>query len=268
MVQKQLEKNLPVFILGPCGIESEKLVLETAEFVDSLRNKYADKAVFLFKSSFCKDNRTSAGSWSGPGLQEGLRILKKAGNRFNLPLITDIHVASQAAPVAEVCDMIQIPAFLCRQTSLLEAAGKTGVPVNVKKGQFMAPDNMRGAVDKVRAAGCPSVFLTERGSFFGYGDLVVDMRSLTVMSTFCDGVIMDLTHSLQKPGAAGKFTGGDRTFAMQMARAAAAWGIRGMFIELHPNPADALSDSAVMLNFSETEVILEAALSHWEGKTT
>ena len=264
MVQKLLETGLPVFILGPCGIESEKLVFAAADFVDGLRKKYEGRAVFLFKSSFLKDNRTSEGSWAGPGIEEGLRILERAGHEFHLPLITDIHVADHAAQAAEVCDMLQIPAFLCRQTSLLEAAGRTGVPVNVKKGQFMAPENMKGAVDKLRAAGCPSTFLTERGSFFGYGDLVVDMRSLTVMNGFCDGVIMDLTHSLQKPGAAGKFTGGDRTFAVQMARAAAAWGIRGMFLEVHPNPDDALSDSAVMLNFKDAETVLDGALIHWE----
>ncbi len=137
--------------------------------------------------------------------------------------------------------------------------------MNVKKGQFMAPENMRGAVDKLRSVGCTSVFLTERGSFFGYGDLVVDMRSLTVMKGFSDGVIMDLTHSLQKPGAAGKFTGGDRTFALQMARAAAAWGIRGMFVEVHPRPVEALSDSAVMLDFKDAEAVVDAALKHWEG---
>ncbi|MCD4707971.1 MAG: 3-deoxy-8-phosphooctulonate synthase [Candidatus Sabulitectum sp.] len=265
MVQKLLETGLPVFILGPCGIESEKLIFTTADFVDRLREKHAGRANFLFKSSFLKDNRTSEGSWAGPGIEEGLRILEKAGHEFHLPLITDIHSAAQAAPAAEVCDMLQIPAFLCRQTSLLEAAGRTGAPVNVKKGQFMAPENMKGAVDKLCSAGCPSVLLTERGSFFGYGDLVVDMRSLTVMNGFCDGVIMDLTHSLQKPGAAGKFTGGDRTFALQMARAASAWGIRGMFVEVHPNPAEALSDSAVMLDFRDTETVLEGALKHWEG---
>ena len=268
MVQELLKTDLPVILMGPCGIESEKLVFSTAEFVDALRKKYDGRAVFLFKSSFLKDNRTSEGSWAGPDIEEGLRILERAGRGFSIPLITDIHVADQAAAVAEVCDMIQIPAFLCRQTSLLEAAGRTGIPVNVKKGQFMSPENMKGAVDKLAAAGCPFTYLTERGSFFGYGDLVVDMRSLTVMNGFCDGVIMDLTHSLQKPGAAGRFTGGDRTFALQMARAAAAWGIQGMFIEVHPEPESALSDSAVMLNFKDAETVLDGALHHWEGASS
>ncbi|MCP4647332.1 MAG: 3-deoxy-8-phosphooctulonate synthase, partial [bacterium] len=219
----------------------------------------------LFKSSFLKDNRTAQGAWSGPGIEEGLRVLEKAGSEYDLPLVTDIHFVGQAVQAAEVCNMLQIPAFLCRQTSLLKEAGSTGIPVNVKKGQFMAPENMKGAVDKLTSQGCPTVFLTERGSFFGYGDLVVDMRSLSVMSSFSDGVIMDLTHSLQKPGAAGDFTGGDITFALQMARAAAAWGIRGMFVEVHPNPEDALSDSAVMLNFKAVEEVLEEALNHWVG---
>jgi len=265
VVQEQLNKNLPVFILGPCGIESEEVVMKTADFVCKQRTKHADRAVFLFKSSFMKDNRTSSDSWSGPGIEAGLRILEKAGIEFDLPLVTDIHTADQAAPCAEVCHMLQIPAFLCRQTSLLNAAGKTGIAVNVKKGQFMAPWNMKGAVDKLKAAGCPLVLLTERGSFFGYGDLVVDMRSLTSMSSLCDGVIMDLTHSMQKPGAGGEYTEGDRTFVKQMARASAAWGIRGMFLEVHPNPPCALSDSAVMLNFAETEAVLDEALLHWEG---
>jgi 2-dehydro-3-deoxyphosphooctonate aldolase (KDO 8-P synthase) len=198
-------------------------------------------------------------------LKEGLGILKAAGEKYRLPLITDIHTASQALPVAEVCQMIQIPAFLCRQTSLLEAAGRTGIPVNVKKGQFMAPESMAGAVDKLRSAGCPLVLLTERGSFFGYGDLVVDMRSLTVMNSLSDGVVMDITHSLQKPGAAGGISGGDRSFAVQMARAGAAWGVRGMFLEIHPHPEEALSDSAVMLNFRDAETVLDAAMKHWEG---
>jgi 2-dehydro-3-deoxyphosphooctonate aldolase (KDO 8-P synthase) len=268
VVQEQLETGLPVFMLGPCGIESLDIVMKTADFVHRQGKKHAGKAVFLFKSSFQKDNRTSLNSWSGPGIDAGLRILEKAGREFNLSLVTDIHTADQAAPSAEVCHMLQIPAFLCRQTSLLLAAGKTGVPVNVKKGQFMAPWNMKGAVDKLKAAGCPTVLLTERGSFFGYGDLVVDMRSLTTMRALCDGVIMDLTHSLQKPGAGGDCTVGDRSFAKYMARAAAAWGITGMFLEVHPDPVSAFSDSAVMLNFSETDAVIDEALRHWEGPST
>lgn len=265
MVQQITAGGLPLFITGPCSIESEKILMDTASFVAGLQDKYQGRANFIFKSSFLKDNRTSPGTWCGPGLDRGLALLQKAGETFELPLVTDIHSAHQAKPVAGVCQMIQIPAFLCRQTSLLEAAGATGLPVNVKKGQFMSPDNMRGAVEKLAASGASDVLLTERGSFFGYGDLVVDMRSLTVMAGLCNGVIMDVTHSLQKPGAGAGCSGGNKTFALQMARAAAAWGISGIFIEVHPSPFEALSDSAVMLDFFEAEQLVDAALEHWQG---
>ncbi len=265
MVQKLLKNRLPLFIAGPCSIESEQVAMVTAEKVAELSERYSGKASFVYKSSFLKDNRTSPGTWTGPGMEEGLCVLRKVSETFGLPVITDIHQADQAAPAAQVCDALQIPAFLCRQTSLLEAAGATGLPLNIKKGQFMAPSNMEGAVKKARLAGSEEVLLTERGTFFGYGDLVVDMRSLSIMDDFCDGVIMDLTHSLQKPGAAGTSSGGDRTFAMNMAGAAAAWGISGMFIETHPDPSSALSDSAVMLDFKSFEEAVERAMAHWRG---
>ncbi len=265
MVQEELKGGLPLFIAGPCSIESETIAMETAEFIRGLADRFRGRAEFVFKSSFMKDNRTSAGSWAGPGLEEGLRVLGRVREEFGLSLLTDIHTAGQAVPVSRVCQIIQIPAFLCRQTSLLAAAGATGLPVNVKKGQFMAPENMKGAVDKLRETGCPLVFLTERGSFFGYGDLVVDMRSLTVMDGISDGVIMDITHSLQKPGAGMGCSGGDRSFAIQMARASAAWGITGIFLEVHPDPAAALSDSAVMLDFQGAGELVEAALASWHG---
>lgn len=268
MVRKELTAGLPLFIAGPCGIESEAMVMETAGFVRGLAHRFRGRAEFVFKSSFLKDNRTSAGSWAGPGMKEGLRVLGKVREEFGLSLLTDIHTADQALPVSRVCQIIQIPAFLCRQTSLLAAAGDTGLPVNVKKGQFMSPENMKGAVDKLRESGCPHVLLTERGSFFGYGDLVVDMRSLTVMDGISDGVIMDITHSLQKPGANGGISGGDRSFAIQMARASAAWGISGIFLEVHPDPSRALSDRAVMLDFAEAEQLVEAALACWHGVRT
>lgn len=254
----------PVFIMGPCGLESLELGLETGRFIASLAMRHS--ARFIFKGSFLKDNRTSRGSWTGPGLLQGLAMLERVRVETGLPVLTDIHVPTQAAPVAEVADYLQIPAFLCRQTSLLEAAGDTGRPVNVKKGQFMAPWNMEGAVAKLRGRGCPSVWLTERGSFFGYGDLVVDMRSLTVMAGIGDGVIMDVTHSLQKPGAQSGESGGDRSFAPCMARAAAAWGVDGLFLEVHPDPAKARSDSAVMMDFKGAESLVAEALSHWTGR--
>lgn len=265
MVREILKSGLPYFIMGPCSIESESIVMETASFVGELQSRYAGSAGFIFKSSYMKDNRTAHGTWSGPGLSKGLDIMARAGRATGLPLITDIHSAGEAEPVSSVCDMIQIPAFLCRQTSLLQAAGATGLPVNVKKGQFMAPENMMGAVDKLRASGAPVVTLTERGSFFGYGDLVVDMRSLSVMGRFSDGVVMDVTHSLQKPGAGEKGSGGDRSFALQMTRAAAAWGVNGIFLEVHPSPEKALSDSAVMVDFNQAEQLVESALKSWQG---
>lgn len=253
----------PLFIMGPCGLESLELGLETARFISSLARDH--RARFIFKGSFLKDNRTSRGSWAGPGLVKGLSILERVRAETGLPVLTDVHVPSQAAPVAEIADYLQIPAFLCRQTSLLEAAGATGRPVNVKKGQFMAPWNMEGAVAKLRGEGCPQVWLTERGSFFGYGDLVVDMRSLSVMAGLGDGVIMDITHSLQKPGALRGETGGDREFAPNMARAAAAWGVDGLFLEVHPYPSKAMSDRSVMMDFEGAESIVTEALSHWRG---
>lgn len=256
----------PVLIMGPCGLESTAVALETAHFIRSLADRY--KARFIFKGSFQKDNRTSGGGWTGPGIDSGLAILGKVRAETGLPVLTDIHVPSHAGPVAEVVDIIQIPAFLCRQTSLLEAAGATGRPVNVKKGQFMAPANMAGAVDKLKRSGCPSIWLTERGTFFGYGDLVVDMRSLSVMAGLCDGVILDVTHSLQKPGALGDSSGGESSFAPNMARAAAAWGVDGLFLEVHPDPAKARSDSAVQLDFARAGSLVAEALRHWRGTET
>jgi len=256
----------PVLIMGPCGLESIETALGTARFIRSLAEKH--KARFIFKGSFLKDNRTSSKGWSGPGLERGLGILEKVRAETGLPILTVIHVPSQAAPVAEVADIIQIPAFLCRQTSLLEAAGATGRPVNVKKGQFMAPGNMSGAVAKLKGRGCPVVWLTERGTFFGYGDLVVDMRSLSVMAGLCDGVILDVTHSLQRPGALGGESGGDRSFALSMARAAAAWGVDGLFLEVHPDPASAMSDASVQLDFAGAGRLVTEALRHWRGTET
>ena len=253
----------PMFIMGPCGLESDDVALETARFVKYLSESH--KARFIYKGSFLKDNRTSAESWSGPGLRKGLSILEKVRTETGLSVLTDIHLPSHAEPVAEVVDILQIPACLCRQTTLLEAAGGTGRPVNVKKGQFMAPENMAGAVAKLKKAGCPRVWLTERGTFFGYGDLVVDMRSLSIMAELSDGVIMDITHSLQKPGAMGHESGGDRSFAGSMARAAAAWGVDGLFLEIHPNPESARSDSAVMLGFREASLAVKEAMTHWRG---
>ncbi len=234
----------------------------TALLLDSMDRP----AEWVFKGSFLKDNRTSHDSYRGPGMDEGLRILEDISSEFGVRTLTDIHNAQQAVPVAQVVDIIQIPAFLCRQTSILEAAGATGKPVNIKKGQFMNPENMRGAAAKVTAAGCPEIWLTERGTFFGYGDLVVDFRSLSVMSGFSQKVILDVTHSLQRPGAAGGISGGCREFAPALARAGAAWGVDGLFIEAHPDPPSALSDAATMVDFDTLDGMVRKAVIHWEGR--
>ena len=256
----------PFFIIGPCSLESREISMRVAEFTSSLLESLDCHAEWVFKGSFLKDNRTSHGSYRGPGMDEGLKILEEISGEFRVRTITDIHNAQQAGPVAMVADIIQIPAFLCRQTSILEAAGATGKPVNIKKGQFMNPENMRGSAAKASAAGCPEIWLTERGTFFGYGDLVVDFRSLSIMSAFSRKVILDVTHSLQLPGAAGGISGGCRDFAPALARAGAAWGVDGLFIETHPDPASALSDSATMVDFDTLERMLRKAVIHWEGR--
>lgn len=185
---------------------------------------------------------------------------------FNVRTLTDVHNEQQVTPVAQVVDVIQIPAFLCRQTSILEAAGSSGKPVNIKKGQFMNPENMKGSVNKVRSSSSDEIWLTERGTFFGYGDLIVDFRSLSVMRKFADRVILDVTHSLQRPGASGNQSGGCREFAPALARAGAAWGVDGLFIESHPDPSSALSDSETMVDFSTLEIMVKEALRYWEGR--
>ncbi len=240
--------------------------MRVAKFTASLMESLDRPVEWVFKGSFLKDNRTSHGSYRGPGMDEGLRILEDISGEFGVRTLTDIHNELQAEPVAKIVDIIQIPAFLCRQTSILEAAGAAGIPVNIKKGQFMNPENMRGSAEKTAAAGCPEIWLTERGTFFGYGDLVVDFRSLSIMSGFSQKVILDVTHSLQLPGAAGGISGGCREFAPALARAGAAWGVDGLFIEAHPDPASALSDSATMVNFDTLDIMVRKAVIHWEGR--
>lgn len=256
----------PFFIIGPCSLESREISARVAEFTAELMGSLDQRVEWVFKGSFLKDNRTSHDSYRGPGMDEGLRILEEISESFGVRTITDIHNAQQAVPVAQVVDVIQIPAFLCRQTSILEAAGAAGKPVNIKKGQFMNPENMKGAVAKTSEAGCPEIWLTERGTFFGYGDLVVDFRSLAVMSEFSDKVILDVTHSLQRPGAAGGQSGGCREYAPALARAGAAWGVDGLFIETHPDPSSALSDSATMVDFDTLDTMVRRAVFHWESR--
>jgi 2-dehydro-3-deoxyphosphooctonate aldolase (KDO 8-P synthase) len=226
-----------VLIAGPCVIESEEHVHRMAH---GIREAVGD---FVFKASFDKANRTSAGAYRGPGLSEGLRILKGIKSE-GFPILTDIHEASQAEPAAEVADILQIPAFLCRQTDLLMAAGRTGRIVNIKKGQFVAPHDIPRAAEKVAATGNRQVLLTERGSSFGYNNLVVDMRGLQIMREAGWPVIFDATHSVQLPGGAGAASGGQPQFIETLARAAVAAGVDGVFVEVHDHPEKALSDGA------------------------
>lgn len=237
--------NPLALIAGPCVIESEAHLLDLgARLVEAARQAGMP---FILKASFDKANRTSLGSPRGPGLAEGLRILGAARRALGVPVLSDIHEAAQAAPAAEVLDCLQIPAFLCRQTDLLLAAGRTGKPVNVKKGQFVAPQDMIHAVDKIRSAGNGGVLLTERGTSFGYHNLVVDMRGLVLMRRLGVPVVFDGTHSVQLPGGAGAASGGDRAFIGPLCRAAVAVGVDALFLEVHEEPARAHSDAACVL---------------------
>jgi 2-dehydro-3-deoxyphosphooctonate aldolase (KDO 8-P synthase) len=218
---------------------------------------------YVFKASFDKANRTSAGSYRGPSVDMGLEILAMVKKNLKVPVVTDVHESYQCAEVAEVVDVLQIPAFLCRQTDLLKAAARTGKAVKIKKGQFMAPEDMKYAVEKVRGEGNNKVFLTERGASFGYHTLVVDMRSLPIMRQYTP-VIFDVTHSVQQPGGKGGSSGGQREFAPYLAKAAASVGVDGFFIETHPNPEKALSDGPNMIPLHEMESFLKMIKSYWD----
>ena len=242
--------NTPFFFAGPCVIESRDFALGVARTVKEVAERQGVKAVF--KASFDKANRSSVTSFRGPGLEAGLEALAAVKEATGMAILTDVHEPGQAARVAEVADVIQVPAFLCRQTDLLIACGESGVSVNIKKGQFMAPEDMKNAVDKVRSTGNDRVTLTERGVSYGYHNLVVDMRSLPIMRRFAP-VVFDATHSLQLPGGLGHSTGGAREFHPYLTRAAAAVGVDGVFVEVHPNPPEALSDATTQLDPSEFE---------------
>jgi len=249
-----------VVFSGPCAAESLELCLEVGEQVQSIcRELDID---YVFKASFDKANRTSVNSYRGLGMEEGLKLLAAVKSKLAVPIVTDIHESHQAAEVAQVADVLQIPAFLCRQTDLLIAAAETGKMVKVKRGQFMAPEDMKYAVDKVRDSGNPNVCLTERGVSFGYHNLVVDMRSLPTMRQFAP-IVFDTTHSIQQPGGMGGTSGGQREFAPYLARAAAAAGVDGFFIETHPNPAKALSDGPNMVPLDEMEDFLKMLKQVW-----
>lgn len=248
----------PIFLAGPCVIENAELLDIVAQRLVEIREKL--QVEIYFKASFDKANRTSLSSFRGPGLEKGLQMLADIKSRYQLPLTTDIHESTQAEAVGQVVDVLQIPAFLCRQTDLLVAAAKTGKVVNVKKAQFLSGEDMRYPVEKCREAGAAEVWLTERGSTFGYNNLVVDFRNLPIMKQWADRVIMDCTHAVQRPGGGGGTTGGDRRFVPAMALAAKAFGADGYFFETHPNPDDALSDGPNMLFLKDLEGVMASLL--------
>ncbi len=245
-------------IAGPCVIESKEILSEVADVLKSLQEKHPDVR-FVFKSSFDKANRSSHESFRGPGLEEGLKVLKDIKDEYGLPVLTDIHESYQAKPTAEVVDILQIPAFLCRQTDLLLAAAETGKEINVKKGQFLAPWDTKNIIEKLKFGGATKYYLTERGVSFGYNNLVVDFRSLPIMREFAP-VIYDVTHSIQLPGGQGKSSGGQRQFAYPLAKAAVSVGVDGLFLETHPDPSKALSDGPNQIPLNEFPEMIEKLL--------
>ncbi|CAH2030707.1 3-deoxy-8-phosphooctulonate synthase [Trichlorobacter ammonificans] len=244
-----------VLIAGPCVIEDESATLRHAERLMTICNGLS--LPLVFKASYDKANRTSAAAFRGPGLDEGLRILQKVRDSLGIPVLSDIHSIEQVAPAAQVLDVLQIPAFLCRQTDLVTAAARTGKTVNVKKGQFLAPWDMKNVVGKVAAAGNENIILTERGASFGYNNLVVDMRSLPVMRAFGYPVVFDATHSVQLPGGQGDSSGGQREFVEYLSRAAVATGIDGIFMEVHEDPAVARCDGPNSIPLAELPALLK-----------
>ena len=246
-------------IAGPCVIENRDLVFEVAEAVNAVCKKLGVQ--YIFKASFDKANRTSASTFRGPGVTAGLAVLQEVKDKLGLPVLTDIHESSHVAEVAEVVDVLQIPAFLCRQTDLLMAAAATGKAINVKKGQFLSPQEMSQVAQKLRTAGVENLMLTERGNSFGYNTLVVDFRSLPQLQSFGCPVIFDATHSVQQPGGQGGTSGGQREYVAPLARAAVAVGVDGLFMEIHPNPDKALSDGPNMLPLHRLEPLLKQLLA-------
>lgn len=250
---------MQTFICGPCVIESMESLEAVAEELVRLNNILGTD--IIFKASFDKANRTSIHSFRGPGLEKGMQMLADIKAKYGLRILTDIHESHQAAPVAEVADIIQIPAFLCRQTDLLVSAAQTGKVVNIKKAQFLSGDDMQYPVQKVRESGNDNVWLTERGNIYGYNNLAVDFRNIADMKKYTDTVIMDCTHSVQRPGAAGGKSGGNREFVPAMALAAKAFGANGFFFEVHPDPERALSDGPNMLYLKDLETVIKSLLN-------
>lgn len=253
-----MTKSKITLIAGPCVIESAELLDIVAQKLVEINHRLGTD--IIFKASFDKANRTSIHSFRGPGLEKGLQMLADIKSRYSLRILTDIHEAWQAEPVAEVCDVIQIPAFLCRQTDLLVAAARTGRIINIKKAQFLSGKDMRYPVEKAREAGATEIWLTERGNMMGYGNLVVDFRNICDMLEIVPIVIMDCTHSVQRPDAQGGKTGGDRRFVPSMAMAAKAFGATGYFFEVHPDPDKGLSDAANMMELDKLEGLVERIL--------
>lgn len=252
-----------ILIAGPCVIESEELCMKVAKEVKGICERL--DLDYYFKASFDKANRTSISSYRGPGIEEGLRILKKVKDEVGVKVVTDIHEPWQASKAAEVCDMLQIPAFLCRQTDLLVAAAKTGKLINVKKAQFLAPWDMKNVVNKLEEAGNKNIMLCERGSTFGYNTLVVDMSGIYEMKKFGYPVVYDATHSVQKPGGKGNSTGGNREYIEPLAKAAVAAGADNLFFEVHPNPDSALSDGPNMVKLDEFEDLLKRIIKVYDA---
>jgi 2-dehydro-3-deoxyphosphooctonate aldolase (KDO 8-P synthase) len=263
--------NAPLFLIaGPCVIESEAHATMMAERLGALTAEI--NVPFIFKASYDKANRTSLSSYRGPGLQDGLRILGNIKRRTGLPILTDVHEVAHVGPAAEVCDILQIPAFLCRQTDLLLAAGKSGRVVNVKKGQFLSPWEMKNAAEKIASTANEKIIFTERGTSFGYQNLVVDMRSFPIMRKLGYPVVFDVTHSVQLPGGEGKSSGGQPEFIEPLARAGTAVGVDGLFLEVHDNPAKALSDGTNVLPLDQLQPLLQkiirlaALVREWDAK--
>ncbi|MDQ1340782.1 MAG: 2-dehydro-3-deoxyphosphooctonate aldolase synthase [Campylobacterota bacterium] len=250
-----LNNKKPFLMAGPCVIESKDNLFEIADRMKEITTKLGFD--YIFKASFDKANRTSVTSYRGPGLDEGLKMLSMVKKEFDLPIVTDIHEANQAKPVSEVADVLQIPAFLCRQTDLLVESGKTGKIVNIKKAQFLSGKDMLNAVKKVESTGNKNIMLTERGNMYGYNNLVVDFRNILDMKEFGYPVIIDATHSTQRPGGEGQSSGGDPKYASYFAKAATVCGVDGYFFEVHPEPSKGLSDATNMISLNGIEKILK-----------
>ncbi len=252
---KKISNENPFFLIaGPCVIENEKMIMETAEYMKKVTDEL--DIFYVFKSSYDKANRSSINSFRGPGIEKGLRILEKVKKRFDLPILTDVHSPKQAKIAADIVDIIQIPAFLSRQTDLLVTAAKTGKIINIKKGQFLAPWDMEKVIEKVESVNNKKIILTERGACFGYNNLVSDLTSLVIMKNLKYPVVFDSTHSVQRPGGLGDRSGGNREMAYPLSKSALSIGISGLFMEVHPNPEEAKSDGPNMLFLKDIKEIL------------